>query len=224
VKSILHDISEETTCFIERPTDAQHDMSLLYRFKPQKDSYLRSITARLGGAGITANEVTALGLCLALVSGLLAYRGHLYLGIVCFAASAVCDALDGSLARASNKRTEFGLYFDGIADRFSELFFVLGAVLGANVPPSAFIVIGGAFMLLFARAYGHMQKWGAKPTAFGRPERLTLLVAGILCSNPIDTLLFVAAGLCCVFSSAQILVHKNSVQGERCRSGALKGS
>jgi archaetidylinositol phosphate synthase len=84
-------------------------MGLLYRFKPQKDAYLRSIAVRLGGAGITANEVTALGLCLALGSGLLAYRGHLYLGIVFFASSALCDALDGSLARATNKRTEFGL-------------------------------------------------------------------------------------------------------------------
>jgi hypothetical protein len=34
-------------------------MSLLYRFKPQKDRSLRSVTTRLDGAGITANEVTA---------------------------------------------------------------------------------------------------------------------------------------------------------------------
>jgi len=151
-------------------------MSLLYRFKPQKDAYLRSIATRLGSAGITANEVTALGLCLALGSGLLAYRGYLYLAIVCFASS---------------------------------------AVLGANVPPSAFVVVGGAFTLLFARAYGHGHKWGATPTTFGRPERLALLVVGIFCSTPINTLLFVAAGLCCVFSSAQILAPGNSVQGEQ---------
>jgi len=219
VKSILRGIRKETTCFIERPTDAQHTMSLLYRFKPQKDRYLRSIAERLDGAGITANEVTALGLCFALGSGLLAYRGNLYAGLGFFAASAVCDALDGSLARASNRQTEFGLYFDGVADRFSELFFVIGAVLGANVPLSAFIVVGGAFALLFVRAYGHEQKWGATTTTFGRPERLAFLIVGILCPTPINTLLFVAAGLCCVFSSAQILAHGNSIQGERRGSG-----
>jgi len=59
--------------------------------------------------------------------------------------------LDGSVARGANRATEFGLYFDGISDRLSELFFVAGVVLGAGVPPSAFFVIGGAFMLLFAR-------------------------------------------------------------------------
>ncbi len=125
---------------------------LACRFKPLKDSYLSSITAQLDGAGFTANEVTALGLCLALGAGLLAYYGHLYAGLALFAASAVCDALDGSLARASKTGTEFGLYFDGVADRFSELFFVVGAVLGAHVPSSAFVVVGGGFALLLARS------------------------------------------------------------------------
>ena len=151
----------------------------------------------------------------------MALSGHLYAGLLVFAVSAFCDALDGSLARASNKRTEFGLYFDGIADRFSELFFVIGAVLGANVSPSAFVVVGGAFTLLFARVYGRAQKWDATPTTFGRPERLAFLVVGALCPTPINTLLFVSAGLCCVFSSAQILAHGSSVQGER-RGGWLQ--
>jgi hypothetical protein len=70
--------------------------------------------------GITANGVTAIGLYLALGTGLFAYYDHLYVGLTLFAASAVCDAFDGSIARASNRATEFGLYFD-VADRFSVL-------------------------------------------------------------------------------------------------------
>ena len=95
-----------------------------------------------------------------------------------FVASAACDALDGSLARALDRATEFGLYFDGVADRFSELFFVIGAVLGAHVPSSAFVLVGGGFALLLARIYGHVHPWGAVSTTFGRPERLALLVVG----------------------------------------------
>jgi phosphatidylglycerophosphate synthase len=113
--------------------------------------------------------------------------------------------LDGSVARGANRATEFGLYFDGISDRLSELFFVAGVVLGAGVPPSAFFVIGGAFMLLFARVYGRTHGRGIVSTTFGRPERLALLIAGILCPAPLNTVLFVAAALCCVISSAQIL-------------------
>jgi len=190
-------------------------MSLFYRFKQQQDNYLRSVVARLCSARVTANEVTTLGLCLALVAGLLAYYGHLYAGLTFFVASAACDALDGTLARALDRATEFGLYFDGIADRFSELFFVSGAVLGAHVPPSAFVVVGGALTLWLARDYGHRHYWGSVPTTFGRPERLALLIVGVLCPTPINTVLFVAAGLCCVFSTAQILARGITVQNER---------
>src|SRR5665811_480594 len=122
-------------------------LSLLYLFKPRKDRYLSTITTLLDGAGITANEVTALGLCLALGAGLLAYYGHLYTGLSLFAAGVVCDALDGSFARISTMGTEFGLYFDGVADRFSELFFVSGAVQGAHVLSFAFVLVGGGFAL-----------------------------------------------------------------------------
>jgi phosphatidylglycerophosphate synthase len=189
-------------------------MSLFYRYKPHKDTILLYVVTRLDRAGVTPNQITALGLCLAFSSGLAALRGHLYTGIILFAIAAFCDVLDGSVARGANRATEFGLYFDGISDRFSELFFVVGAVLGAGVPPSAFLVIGGAFTLLFARIYGRTHGRGPVFTTFGRPERLVLLIAGALSPAPLNTVLFVAAALCCVVSSAQILVLGRSRKEE----------
>ena len=180
-------------------------MSLFYRYKPHKDTILLYVATRLDDAGVTPNQITALGLCLAFSSGLAALSGHLYTGLILFAIAAFCDALDGSVARGANRATEFGLYFDGISDRFSELFFVFGAVLGADVPPSAFFVIVGAFTLLFARIYGQTHGKGPIFTTFGRPERLALLIAGTLSPAPLNTVLFLAAALCCVISSAQIL-------------------
>ena len=189
-------------------------MSLLYRYKPHKDTLLMSVATRLDRAGVTPNQITALGLCLAFSSGLAALRGHLYAGIALFAVAAFCDVLDGSVARGANRATEFGLYFDGISDRFSELFFVAGVVLGAGIPPSAFFVIGGAFMLLFARVYGWTHGRGIVSTTFGRPERLALLIAGILSPAPLNTVLFVAAALCCVISSVQILALEQPRRAE----------
>ena len=71
---------------------------------------------------------------------------------------------------------------------------------------------------------GTSKNGAPRPRAFGRPERLAFLIVGILCPTPINTLLFVAAGIFCVFSSAQILAHGNSVRGERCGSGLQKGT
>jgi phosphatidylglycerophosphate synthase len=187
-------------------------MSLFYHFKPLKDRYLRLIAIRLTSSGVTANKITAFGLCLALCAGFVAYSGYLYAALVLFSASALCDALDGSLARLSSEQTEFGLYFDGMADRFSELFFVGGAVLGAHAPPSGLAVVAGAFLLLFARMYGHTQYCGTVATPFGRPERLTLLVAGLLSPHPLNIILFVAAALGCVVSAAQVVARTRTMK------------
>ncbi len=188
-------------------------MSFLYRFKPQKDGFLKVISTRLACAGVTANEVTALGLCLSLCAGLVALSGHLYAGVALFITSALCDALDGSLSRAAHKETEFGLYFDGITDRLSEFFFVAGVVLSGLVPPSAFIVVVGAVVLLFARVYAHMHDWGVISTTFGRPERLSLLIVGVFCPAPLNAVLFIIAGLCCAFSAVQIFGRSSIASG-----------
>lgn len=111
--------------------------------------------------------------------------------------------------------TDFGLYFDGVAHRFSELFFVSGAVLGAYIPLSAFVAVVGGLALLLARIYGHAHRCRVVSITFGRPERLALLVAGVLCPAPFNTLIFIIAGLCCVFSSVQILARGITVQNER---------
>jgi archaetidylinositol phosphate synthase len=187
-------------------------MSLLYRLKPQKDAYVKLVAIRLTSFGITANKITAFGLCLALCAGFVAYGGYLYAALVLFSCSALCDALDGSLARISSEQTEFGLYFDGVADRISELFFVGGVVLGARVPASAFAVVGGAFVLLFARVYGHTKNCGTVATTFGRPERLVLLVVAILCPPPLDAILFATAALGCVVSSTQIVTRATAMK------------
>jgi len=193
-------------------------MSLLYHFKPQKDRYLTVLAVHLASVGVTANQITALGLCLALGAGIAAYDGLLYTGMALFVASALCDVLDGSLARTARTRTEFGLYFDGVADRFSEFFFVVGVVLGAHVPSSAFIVVAGAFLLLFARIYGYKKRCGPIPTTFGRPERLIFLLGGILCPAPLSTLLFVTAGLCCTVSAVQIIAGSTTSKRRSTRS------
>ncbi len=196
-------------------------MSMLYVFKPYKDHILRPISGALRSAGVTPNMVTAAGLLLSATAGLLAASGHLNAGIALFIGSACLDAVDGSLARASGLSTEFGRYFDGACDRLSELIFITGAVVG-GAPASAFLVIAGSLALLASRIYNHRKGLSSSAAMFGRPERLALLVAGLLCPAPFDTALFAAACLLCLVSSAQALAagragNKIETRHERCR-------
>ncbi len=184
-------------------------MSMLYAYKPQKDRVLYSVSHILLMAGVTPNMITSAGLLMSLIAGLLAASGHLYAGIFFFMIGAFLDALDGSFARACSLNTEFGRYFDSICDRLSELAFVLGAVLG-GASVTAFIVIGGSYMLLSTRIYNHRKGLSSDAAMFGRPERITLLVAGLLSPAPYNTVLFVAAGFMCLISSAQALASIKS--------------
>jgi CDP-diacylglycerol---glycerol-3-phosphate 3-phosphatidyltransferase len=179
-------------------------MSWLYAFKPQKDRTLRTISLTLLAAGVTPNMVTAAGLLLSVIAGLIAMTGHLYAGIFLFIIGAGLDAVDGSFARACGLSTEFGRYFDSVCDRLSELAFIAGAVAG-GVPVYAFLVIAGSVLLLASRIYNHRKGLDSDAAMFGRPERLALLVAGLLSPGPYNTALFMAAGFLCLVSSAQVL-------------------
>ena len=144
-------------------------MSWLYTFKPQKDRALYSASHILLATGVTPNMVTAAGLLLSVIGGLLAASGHLYAGIFFFIIGACLDAVDGSFARACGLCTGFGRYFDSICDRLSELVLIAGAVIG-GVSSSAFAVIAGSLLLLASRIYNHRKGLNSNAAMFGRPE------------------------------------------------------
>lgn len=179
-------------------------MSLLYRFKPEKDRVLRPVSRALSSAGVTPNVVTATGLLVSVAAGLFAASGELVAGVVVFSAGACLDAVDGSLARFSGLGSEFGRYFDSVCDRLSEGAFVAGAIIG-GVPSMAAAVVAGSVLLLAARVHNHAQGLDSDAAAFGRPERLALLVFGVLLPYPGNVTAFVANALLCVVSAGQVL-------------------
>ena len=196
-------------------------MSLFYAYKPEKDRILHSVSQILLKAGLTPNMVTAAGLLMCTIAGLFAMAGHLYTGILLFIFGACLDAVDGSFARDCGLNSEFGRYFDSVCDRLSELAFVLGAVIG-GAPATAFIVIGGSYLLLAARIYNHRKGLRSDAAMFGRPERITLLVAGLLSPNPYNTVFFLVAGFLCLVSSTQALAsgmgRDNGLHAEESRT------
>ena len=189
-------------------------MSLLYVFKPHKDRVLGPVSGILHRAGVTPNMVTSAGLLLSVIAGLFAASGQLYAGIAVFLAGACMDTLDGSLARTGGKSTEFGRYFDSVCDRLSELAFVAGAVLG-GAPVTAFIVLGGSYTLLASRIYNHRKGLNSNAAMFGRPERLGLLIAGLLAPAPYNLGFFTTAGLLCVISAVMVVGSGLKENGSR---------
>jgi phosphatidylglycerophosphate synthase len=179
-------------------------MSLIYRYKPDKDRAILPLASILIAAGITPNLVTITGLIISMIAGVFAASGQLYIGIVLFFVGACLDALDGSLARASGRCTEFGRYLDSVCDRLSELTFIAGAVIGGS-PISGLFVVAGSLALLLARVHVHRKDLRSDVARFSRPERLALIIIGLLAPYPFNVMVFLAAGILSFISALKVL-------------------
>ncbi len=106
------------------------------------DPPLNAAGRRLARVGVTANQITLLGLGLGLLSAGMIWAGLTLAALVPLLASRLADGLDGAVARAGEK-TDFGGYLDIACD-----FLFYGAV------PLAFVLldpaanaVAGAFLL-----------------------------------------------------------------------------
>jgi len=104
---------------------------------------------------------------------------------VAMAAVGCLDGLDGAVARASGRVTQFGAYLDAMADRYVEAAVVItvASVTGYWVLSS--LVLVGALLVSYAKARAAMevpvanQEW---PDLMERTERGTLFLTGLLVS------------------------------------------
>ncbi len=112
-------------------------------------------------------------------------RMFFYAGLVIIG-SGFFDLVDGRVARASNKVTRFGGFFDSIVDRYSDasLFFGL-LVYYARGTRFFYVVLAAlamisAIMVSYARARAESLIGACRVGFMERPERLVLLIIGAL--------------------------------------------
>lgn len=176
------------------------------------------------------NLITLLSLVLSAVSAYFIYNGEISLGVVFVGLAFLCDGLDGVVARAQGKSTEFGAYLDGISDRIVESI-VLVAMIDLPWPIKPFavysiltILIFGTFLTSFAKAYADHRKVIRDPhvlekmwCVFERSERAILLFTSLLLYiySPLysQALLFLGALLSVIaFLQRFLFVFKHSGQ------------
>jgi archaetidylinositol phosphate synthase len=127
--------------------------------------------------------------------------------------------VDGAVARARNKATNFGAFLDGVSDRFMEFFFLF-AFMFYPLPELyldskiwiALLIFLGACMPSFVRSYaaynGVVSPEKAKEMGglFERSERILLLAAGLAAGIAFSMEYFVwAIALSVVLSAITVL-------------------
>jgi CDP-diacylglycerol---glycerol-3-phosphate 3-phosphatidyltransferase len=143
----------------------------------------------LARRGITADMMTLFGLLLQIAGVPLIVTGHFVWAVVIGAVSAICDALDGAVARAGTGPTKAGAFLDSTTDRISEL--LVGAALVVYfvreeqwAPMIAVLVFMGASqMVSYTRARAEALGVDCKVGLMSRPERIVVLGIGLLFSG-----------------------------------------
>jgi CDP-diacylglycerol--glycerol-3-phosphate 3-phosphatidyltransferase len=106
------------------------------------------------------------------------------------------DAVDGALARAMDKATPFGAFFDSTLDRFSEIALYLGLLYlyrGSTLEAVLiYLTITGSLMVSYARARAEGLGVECKVGLFTRFERLAVLVLGLLLEQILIALIILA--------------------------------
>lgn len=176
---------------------------LIFISEKNRERYLRIIRP-LGNlfarTGVHPNILSAGGLILSAVAGLIYSHGLFFWAAWVVVLAGICDSLDGQIARQTNQRSAFGAFFDSTLDRYSDMFFLIGLAyyfaggqdfLGlhlnkasAESSPWTIIAIAlamaGSFMVSYTRARAEGLGMECKRGLMQRPERIILLVIGSL--------------------------------------------
>ncbi|MFQ6096007.1 MAG: archaetidylinositol phosphate synthase [Candidatus Bathyarchaeia archaeon] len=140
--------------------------------------------------GLTPNQISALGLTFAIISGLSYWLAGttspnqywpipMILAPIFVLISGFCDALDGALARLYGKTTVFGGFLDSLLDRYADSAIYIGIMMGGlcDIWWGAAALVGS---LLVSYARARSEAAGVKMETVGiaeRADRLLIIVS-----------------------------------------------
>jgi CDP-diacylglycerol---glycerol-3-phosphate 3-phosphatidyltransferase len=141
----------------------------------------------LQAAGVTPNALTYTGFLLTAVTALLLAGGYFRWGALLLFIASFFDMLDGSLARATSQSSPFGAFLDSTLDRYSESITLLAlAIHYSRIPETrtelvlVFVILVGSLMVSYTRARAEALNLECKAGMLQRPERIVLLIIGLL--------------------------------------------
>ena len=171
----------------------------------------------LARAGVTPTGVTLFGLLLNVASGITIGMGHPRLGAIVLLFASICDGLDGSLARRTNRVTRFGAFLDSTIDRIDETVVLAGIAAyflrfhadDALWSVVVLVALGGSLITSYTRARAEGLGMECKVGWFERPERLFVTGLGLLLGH---RALLGALGILTVFSWYTVVQRIRHVQ------------
>ena len=190
-----------------------------------------SIGKGIGKLGVSPNVVSSFALVLAAPACYFIVVQRYLLATLFVLLSGAVDLIDGCVARAMNRATKFGAYFDAMLDRYVDCIVYLGFMLDGFVL-EAFLATCGTLLTSYAKPRTAMvvdiyaQDW---PTIGERAERFILIAGGLVVAaffprlsgvSTISLMLWITAVITHIGAVQRViytykLVKKNETKGGR---------
>lgn len=153
---------------------------------------LEPVADFLIGRGVSPNAITTVGTVATIIGGGIYAAGHIRIAGWVVGLSAICDLLDGAVARRSGRCSAFGAFYDSTLDRVADgavlgglaLFFARNGVHHAipnymSTPMVSVLLLGilGSFLTSYTRARAEGLGVDASVGMLQRPERIILVSA-----------------------------------------------
>lgn len=158
--------------------------SLLPRSLPYR--LINPILPLLSRLGVTPNTLTVVGTVGSIGAAVLIGFGFFLPGGLLLLAFSSLDMLDGALARATGSVTSFGGVLDSVMDRVSEGAVLLGLLIYFSARSDqqetilVFLAILGSMLVSYTRARAELAGTVVREGYATRPERVLLIVAGLI--------------------------------------------
>ena len=175
--------------------------------------------------GVSPLAVTIFGLLLSLVGAAFVARGALLYGGLVLIAAGVCDVLDGSLARRLDRVTSFGAFIDSTVDRITEIvyfgamifYFLRTGQVNSVLLFFILVALAGSFLTSYTRARAEGLGLDCRVGWLERPERITIIVLGLLLGRFVLMVVIVFLAFMTVFTFIQRILHVRRLTFEKNR-------
>ena len=170
------------------------------RLRGNVERRLRPVGARAGKARLKADHITLLGLVMAVATAVAIGAGALRGAVLLLVLTAVPDALDGAVAKATGTASPRGSFFDSVADRVSDAL-LLGGVAwflagdGGHIVLLPMALLAASMLVSYQRAKAEALGFSAKGGIMERAERLIALGLGLLFDSLLVPVLWVMLAL-----------------------------
>jgi len=147
---------------------------------------------------IHPNVLTFLGLVINILAAWMFARGKFVGAGLVVVGAGLFDMVDGRVARATDRVTKFGGFFDSVLDRYSDLALFMGLlVYYATINRFFYIVLTavvmtGSVMVSYSRARAENSIPKCKVGFLERPERVVLIIIGALFNHMAQVLWVIA--------------------------------